>query len=241
MTQGGLLRVICCVALMTLGLQADTVTVGGPAQSGTGNCLPFGCPVMFGLGTYQQVYSSSAFSGETDISQLTFFDTEVQNGGQPAGGTFVFSLSYTSASPGNLSLLSFGSNIGVDSQSYFSGTLPALVTVPGGQLLNISGTPFDYNPADGNLLLTITTSNALNGSPVLYLDQSPCTPGRPCPPDNAPLTSGAYFGIANAAAPGLVTQFTFTGGNPSAPEPGSLFLMLAGTVVVASRWRRRSA
>jgi hypothetical protein len=44
---------------------AGTTFVGMPADSGTGNCFPFGCDFdSFGTGQYQQIYTSSLFTGQ---------------------------------------------------------------------------------------------------------------------------------------------------------------------------------
>jgi len=232
------------MAFLCLSLQASSLLVGDPPTLGTGNCDPFGCPSFFGLGTFQEVYSSSAFAstGELTITELSFFDFQVHNGGVPSGDTFTLSLSYTSNAPGSLDLNNPNNNITSGSQTFFSGLLPSLVTVPGGHELNISGTPFDYNPADGNLLLTVTMTGPTNGQPPLYLDFSACGPQTTCPPGSSVLTSSAYFGSTNGGnnIGGLITQFTYGNSSPT-PEPSSLLLVLAGVGLIGYNWRRRSA
>jgi hypothetical protein len=239
------------MALMGLSLQASTLLVGDPPVLGTGNCDPFGCPAFFGLGTFQEVYSSSAFTtggitGEVAISALTFIDFQVHNGGVPAGGTFTLTLSYTSDAPGSLNLTNPNNNITPGtSQTFFSGLLPNPLPQTGGQVLNIPGTPFDYNPADGNLLLTVTMTGASNGAPPIFLDQSECGPTTTTCPTGSTVTTGtAYFPTTGSGGGndigGLITQFTYT--NPLAtPEPGSLLLVVAGIGLIGySRLRRRT-
>src|ERR1017187_250739 len=68
-------RVVCvgalCLAFAGASLQAGTLILGDPPMPNTGNCDPFGCPAFFGLGTYQQVYLSTAFPGAITIDALT--------------------------------------------------------------------------------------------------------------------------------------------------------------------------
>jgi hypothetical protein len=216
-----------------LGLQASTIAIGEPSLTATGNCDPFGCPALFGLGTYQQVYAASAFSGfsgETTIDGLTFYDDQVQNGAIPAGGTFTLSFSYTHDAPDALGTSSPSDNSFSGFQTFYSGQLPGL----SGETLDFVGTPFLYNPADGNLLLTVGVTNPSDFALTLYLDQASSTA----------VTSNAYFGTfdgspiegANGMG-GLVTGFTLAP-NLATPEPGSLLLVLAGAGLIAYRRRR---
>jgi len=245
-------RAVYCLA-MFLGLtgaslQAGTLILGDPPMAGTGNCDPFGCPAFFGLGTYQQVYAGSAFPGAMTIDNLAFFQGVIlNNGGLPAGGTFTLSLSYTSAAPGGLDLNSPNNNIGADSASFFTGTLPALIPDGSGNLLSFAGTPFAYDPAAGNLLLTVTVTGASNSTPYFYLDEAQCGPSA-CPPGSTVVSSDAYFGSYKGSpisggndTGGLVTIFDYTATTGlSTPEPGSLLLSLAGIGLIAY-WRRRQA
>jgi hypothetical protein len=214
------------------GLQASSFVIGEPPLIATGNCDPFGCPAYFGLGTYQQVYSASQFSGETTIDGLSFYDDEVQNGAVPAAGTFTLSFSYTHDAPNALGTTSPAANSASGSQIFYTGSLPGL----SGNALNFVGTPFAYNPADGNLLLTVGVTNPSDYALTLYLDQASSTA----------VTTNAYFGTFDGTTVdggngtgGLVTGFTV--GTPVAtPEPASLLLVLAGAGVIAYKRRRRA-
>jgi hypothetical protein len=218
-----------CLALAGATLQAGTLIIGTPATAG--NCDPFGCPGFFGLGTYQQVYTSAAFPGTIAIDDLTFYQSQVlHNGGQTSDATFTLSLSYTSAGPGDLDL-SDGPNANIESgteDTFFSGTLPALTPYINENLLVFSGTPFTYNPADGNLLLTVTVTDATDTLPYLYLDQS----------GTIEPTSNAYFGSVNGGNnPGLVTGVDYTASTSPTPEPASVLLVLAGIGLLGYRSR----
>jgi hypothetical protein len=239
--------VILYVASACLTLHAGDLIVGEPAKPGTGNCDPFGCSQYFGLGTFQEVFLSTAFPGTISINELTFFDSQVLNGGQLAGGTYSFSFSYTNAAPGALSLLSPAANIAGEELGFFSGTLPSLVSTGSStEELEIAGTPYVYSPAAGNLLLTIQVAAAINGNPPLYLDFSQCAPIGACSNGSQPQTGRAYFGTINGVPVsggndigGLVTQFTYA--EPaSVPEPSSFLLLFAGAALIAfARLRRR--
>src|ERR1017187_1708708 len=121
-------RVVCvgalCLAFAGASLQAGTLILGDPPMPNTGNCDPFGCPAFFGLGTYQQVYLSTAFPGAITIDALTFFQGQIlNNGGLPAGGTYTLTFSNTSAAPGNLNLTDPNGNIGSGNGGFFTGNL----------------------------------------------------------------------------------------------------------------------
>jgi len=211
---------------------------------GTGNCDPFGCPGFFGLGTYQQVYLSSAFPGAIDIEGLTFYEGQVtHNGGLPATGTYTLSFSYTSFDPGELNLASPSNNIGADNETFFTGSLPVLTPEGSGAWLVISGTPFVYNPADGNLLLTVTYSGSANPYNPLYLNTPQCGPETYCPSGTPVVSGSAYFGTAGNGGNydgGLTTGFDYAPA-VGTPEPASLILTLAGLGLVAFFYRRRSS
>lgn len=207
---------------LTVIVQANVI-VGLPAGI-DGNCIPFGCPETFGLNTYQEVYSATAFAGPIDITGINFFDTVSVNGLQPASGTFSFSLSYSSKAPGALDSTNPANNISFGSQAFFSGSLPGVSS----SIMGVTGTPFLYDPALGNLLLTVGISGASNPQALLFLDRA----------QDATVVSRAYFGNSNSAVgPGLITEFVTT--VPTVPEPTSLLLVVTGlgTLGIAA-WRR---
>jgi len=229
-------------------LHAGTLVLGNPPLKGTGNCDPFGCPQFFGLGTYQQVYLNTAFPGPIDINSITFYEGQVFNGAGVPGGTYTLSFSYTSALPGGLSLSDPANNIGSGSQEFYSGALPALSVNPGGNLLTISGVPFVYNPADGDLLLTVSVTNGLNPTPFLYLNEATCGPKTLCPAGSSVVSSNAYFGNLNGSpvvggndTGGLVTGLSYTSPTgQTTPEPVSMLLSLTGLGLIGIQgWRLR--
>ena len=85
--------VVCLAILVSVPALATVVIVGLPADSATGNQYPFG-----GLynGEYQQVYTSSLFSGPITITNLEFFNTQFDSGSTLLGSaTTTISLSTT--------------------------------------------------------------------------------------------------------------------------------------------------
>ena len=234
---------VLCLAFASTGLQAGTLVLGDPPISGTGNCDPFGCPEFLGLGTYQQVYASNAFSSTITIDSISFIQGQVlDNGGLPAGGTYTLTFSYTAAGPGGLNLTNPSDNIGAGSETFFTGTLPALSPNGAENLLSFTGTPFAYDPADGNLLLTVAVSGAKDTTPFLYLDAAQCGPATICPIGSNVVSSNAYFGNSDGGnlAGGLVTAFNYTlPTGTSTPEPGSLLLVVAGIGLIGFRGLRR--
>jgi hypothetical protein len=245
--QGGTMRrllppVLLCAALLlpALGLRAGTIIVGSPPDTDTGNCYPFGCAYA---STYEQVYTSSQFSGSVTITGLQFFNTEVDEGATAMNsGTWTISLSTTSANWNTLSPI-FASNIGTDNTTVFSGNL-AQPWAFGDTLTITFTTPFTYNPSDGNLLIEVVASGTSasggfiyfntngyndggeNGNTILGRDY--CAPGSGCPTEGS-ISSGY----------GLETGFLTTTTSPS-PEPASLFLVGAGLLGLIALGRVRT-
>jgi len=194
------------------------------------NCIPFGCPTtLVDSGTYQQVYSNSLFGEPGEVSSITFFDTFdafLPDFDALASGAYTFSFSTTSAPVGGLSTI-LGNNAGSDSQVFFAGPLGGPL---GGPSFTLSGTPFFYDPALGNLLLQVNFA-ASGGESFTFFDSN----------EENRLFSRAYsFAGGLADSRGLVTQFDFQPIQPI-PEPSTLILIGSGLLgACARRWRTRS-
>jgi len=208
--------------LVSTAANATTIIVGVAAGA---NSFPFGSPGW--APEYQQVYASSNFSAPMLINEISFYTTIIP-GGSAANGTYIISLSTTSAAVNGLSS-NMASNIGLDSVVVFQGTLPGL---GGGELDIFFSTPFLYNPLGGNLLLDVVSNDATGGS--LALDGS----------SGGGLFSRAYAqgNPSNAQTDdfGLVTGFNFT--IPSAvpgPIAGAGFPGLILACVGLLGWWRR--
>ncbi len=226
--------IIALAALALLGgvatASANSITVG-TATPNYGNCYPFLCNDS-GTSTgqsidYQQAYASSAFGvNPYTIGAITFsFAKQFGGSSDVLSGNYDIYLGYTSRAVNGLST-NLASNVSF---------LTLFASFSGGQntspTLTIRGTPFDYNPSLGNLLLEVVAVNQANvangnGNGYMLADTS------------GSVTSRAYC-ITNvgcfADSVGLVTKFN------SVPEPMTLGLFGTGLIGLAAVRRRRKA
>jgi hypothetical protein len=243
-----LLRIVLSLGVLMLGqglVQAASVTGTGPGtgvtvgNNNSGNCYPFMCNDS---GTnvgqsidYQQVYSSSAFTGASTIDSITWYFASQFGGNAIAiGGTYEFEWGYAAANSVNNLSSTLANN-------YISGpNVIGTATIPVGGVndnptLTLSGfTPFTYDPTLGNLLLEIIVTNqdvVPNGSGNGYNESD----------SSGSVTSRAYCltgGGCVADASGLVTTFDVV--NSSVPEPGTLVLLGSGLLAFGMMRIRRS-
>jgi hypothetical protein len=150
--------------------------IGLPANPNTGNCFPFGCAYN---GHYQQVYTSSQFSGPVTITELYFYNTQYNSGATAMNsGTWTISLSTTSANWNSLSP-TFSTNIGLDNTPVFSGNLDQSWAAFGDTVAIVLTTPFTYNPSLGNLLMTVVaTGTTAPGGNIFFDSQTDTIMGR---------------------------------------------------------------
>ena len=204
---------------------ADSLTIGVPAAGrsvlsslspSNAQCQPFGCPqaILTNSGgevsplswtpEFQEVYDSLLFSGTRTFTGIAFYC----QGGNPNSGTFQISLSSTSAKTNKNTLLgssisdydtglntsNLSANLGSDNTVVYNGALPALSN---GVLTITFTTPFTYDPANGNLLLDVQSTNATNSSPFIYCYSSVST----IPPFPSILESSMAWTNSNVAYP----------------------------------------
>ncbi len=201
---------------------ASTVTVG---SNDGGNCYPFNCNdsgTSVGQSIdYQQIYSSSAFSGAISIKKISFYTFQFGPPPSVLGGDYTITLGTTTAAIGSGYPIGPLSNV----QTFHSGSLPS--TVSG--TYTISGAAYNYNPADGNLVMEVVVNNqdvVPNGSGNGYFEAD----------YTGVDTTRAYLLTGNGDQSGtgaLVTTFA------SVPEPAAWALMIVGIGVAGAGLRRR--
>ena len=210
---------------------ADSVTIG---TSNSANADPFYGDYY--TGQYQQVYSSSVFSGPVDITGITFFCSTTPVSGCTTGtinSDLTIDLSTTSAGVNTLST-DYTDNLGSNNSLFFSGTVT--------NVLSFTGGPFLYNPSQGNLLMDVDILTP--GEDETYLAAG-------CSVDtNRVYNVGGIPGTTNTGDPtvctstilsyGLETEFTYTpvGTITSLPEPSSLLLLGTGLLALGLLARR---
>ncbi|MCP4962203.1 MAG: hypothetical protein GY925_23410 [Actinomycetia bacterium] len=189
---------------------AQALTIGLPASDT--NRYPFsGCIFGQACNHYQQVYDQDEFPGPITITGISF-----QGGtGVLASGTYSLSLSTTQAPVDALDTTDFGSNLGADN-SVFSVRVLTGGLAP--SVLSFFGTPFHYDPSDGNLLLDIAVTGFVEGT-ATYLAHNGSAAG---------VFSRAHnFGTFGYEGYGLVTTFV--------PEPDVPLLLIATLLGASAR------
>ena len=214
------LLIFLSAVLLVTNTWSASLTVGNPDPGR--NAFPFGGAVG-GAGTrYQQAYAASDFSsigGPFAVTAINFLN----GSGNLAPSTYSLYFSTISAGIDTLSNSNFDSNRGADNALFVSVTLSG--TAP--PTLTLSGTPFNYDPSRGNLLLDIVVSPggvmANSGFGGSYMSNT-----------NAFGVFSRYhdFGFANTGY-GLVTRFDYV----AVPEPSAA--VLAGVGLLLTAYARR--
>jgi hypothetical protein len=206
-------------------LACADVVVGLPATPGDGNCIPFGCAYSTQGTEYQQLYSASQFTAPITITELEFYDTDLNSGATAMNsGLWTISLSTTSAGWNTLSA-TFANNIGANNTAVFSGNLSQPWAF-GDTLTIVLSTPFTYNPSNGNLLMDVAVSGTTAPGGYIFFDAN-----------SGNNYLGRVFEGGLDSGYGMVTGFS--GGSPtSTPEPSSVALFGLGIAVFGLARRR---
>lgn len=251
------MRTLLVLALVCGPLMADTIAVGSNDGPAGANGFPFGTDGAGGgaiTGYYdpdapfQELYSATAFLGPITITGISFASAGGEGG--TAGtytGTFTLGLGTAGTSVSSPSA-TYSDNEGADFTTVFTGTVTESLTESDNFDLTFTfTTPFNYNPANGDLLLQVTllTDVEYSGS-YLYFDGNWDTfDGESCnsSPVSEVFNPTAESSSGNVATGcGLLTQFTYTTSSTTSPvpEPAAFGFLLTGAgLLIAFRNRRK--
>jgi hypothetical protein len=232
------------VAILALGAAQASANVIVPSaetsvEGSTNNGFPFNI-TAFGQTSqrYQQVYSSSEFSGPFLITDIEF-RPDAQSGAAFSStlSSIQIDLSTTTAAVDGLSS-TFAANVGPNDTVVYSGplTLSSSFTGPAAgpkdfDIVIVLQTPFLYDPALGNLLLDVRN---FDGGSTTQFD------AEFLPDDSISRVFTFDTGVSSPTGTpdtlGLITSFS---GSAAVPEPGTLALV--GLAVAGLAWRRRKS
>jgi hypothetical protein len=213
--------VLLAVVLPFNAALADSIIASNPGGHVAFNVIPFGS--LFGSGRYQEIYSSSLFTGPMEITSLAF---------SPQDTTFYSAnvdlrMTTTNVQVGNLSP-NLDDNFSIPLTDVYSNPNFGENVIGGSEtfslIFNLTN-PFIYDPAQGNLLFDLVISNQNQN---LGFSRS----------GTGPILSRAYnsqgFGDG-ADGVGLRTEIGFN----QVPEPSTLLMLGTGIFAMAGTVRRR--
>ena len=204
---------------------ADPIIVGAPPNAAS--CIPFGCREADG---YQQIYSAALFPAPFTISSIAFPYTIDRMSNAIDPGLYDIRLTTTSRAVGESGFNLYNEFV-EGSSVVFTGFLDG--SVPRGGVLSFTlPQPYTFDPAFGNLQLTINKSGGVFfGDDGIYLDFNTQMNGM----SSSQWRSGS-MNFPNPTG-GLVT--VFNGETEQAPVPEPATLLLFGSGMAASAWARR--
>lgn len=216
-----------CVLLISLAPARADIIIGAGADGG--NYFPFTGGTSSST-RYQQVYKSSFFTGPTLISSISFYNNNLP-GAVFRTADYAFTLSTSNHVVNTLNTSDLNDNPGADAALFASvhlaGATGSIFTIAAGAG---GGAAFAYDPSQGDLLVDIVVSNAVNGTGTGYLDAYNGNAGG--------IFSRAHNYGAGFENFGLKTGFNTQ--TSAVPEPSTLALGTIGASMVGLiGWRRR--
>lgn len=203
---------VLCVAGAVSPAQA--LVIGTADSSGS---IPFG---YFHAPYFQQIYNASSFAGPTSISQISFYDTLSPATTTPLADTFTFYLSTS-----NAAIATFDTSNVTFPDATFTQVFSGKATLVNGRLDFALTSAFNYDPSQGNLVLTVKDFDFGSGG-NLFLDVD----------KNVGTTNMRDSAFAYDYNQGLVTGFNDFA---AVPEPATWGLLIGGFGLVGAAMRRR--
>jgi hypothetical protein len=205
-------------------IAAQQLTVG---TQNTVNTAPFGYYAQTPPNRYQQVYAAASFPSAILIDAFRLVPISGTDAISP--GNYVIRFSTTTAAVDALSW-TFDNNLGVNTQTFYSGLL-------GGGVRVVGSAPYLFDPTLGNLLLDVQVlSQTPPATFTLFAASDDDTDGM-----SRVHQPGQGTGPADADSYGLITTFEYRAAT-TVPEPTTLVLLgtaLAGVALVRGRRARR--
>ncbi len=196
---------VCAMCLILLSIfvvaQQTSTSVAIPTVFAWVNGMPFGNTL--GSGIYQQVYAADRFPGKVRITGITFVPSDGSNLPGAVPGTYEITLSVTNKPICGLDGSDASNNITSQEHPFFRGSLDGGVA--------FSGAPFLYDPADGNLLMTIRIGDRVVGDTT----RGGMFRGGDCQGTSRAWFFPDYPNPFNTDKVGLVTIFSFNPINSS--------------------------